>query len=213
MKIILVCCVFLNSLLLSSCLRSQSNPTAESESITSEKLEPELFPIQERMDQKALALKTYLKKNSIYNQKIAILIDMHQYSGKNRLYVYDMDSMKIISKGLVAHGSGSETGYEDSLKFSNVPNSYTSSLGKYKIGAAYIGSFGRSYKLHGLETSNNKAFERAIVLHRYSCVPDTEQDFEICNSLGCPMVSENYFIEIDKYISTSSKPIILEIFY
>jgi hypothetical protein len=138
---------------------------------------------------------------------------MQAFSGKNRLFVYDLDSMKILSKGLVAHGSGSETGYEDSLVFSNVPNSYCTSLGKYKIGNSYIGSFGKSYKLHGLDPTNNKAYERLVVLHRYSCVPDSEQDYAICNSLGCAMVSENYFGELDKFISASKKPIIMEIYY
>jgi hypothetical protein len=27
------------------------------------------------------------------------------------------------------------------------------------------------------------------------------------------MVSENYFLELDKYIATSTKPVLLEIFY
>ena len=121
--------------------------------------------------------------------------------------------MKVVSKALVAHGSGSETDYVDSLKFSNVPNSYCTSLGKYKIGASYIGSFGKSYKLHGLEATNNKAFERFVVLHRYSCVPDAEQSYPICNSLGCPMVSENYFLQLDKFILKSNKPILMEIYY
>lgn len=213
MKIVVYSLFLASFFLISSCVQGQLNPKEPLDEVLSSESEPIAFPIQERMNQKAALLKPFLKQNTVYNQKIAILIDMRQHSGKNRLYVYDMDSMKIISKGLVAHGSGSETGFEDSLKFSNVPNSYTSSLGKYKIGVAYTGSFGRSYKLHGLETSNNKAFERAIVLHRYSCVPDSEQEYEICNSLGCPMVSENYFLEIDKYISNSTKPIVLEIFY
>jgi len=212
MKIVVYSLFLANFFLISSCVQGQSNPKETREVVLNNESVPEAFPILDRMNEKAALLKPYLKHHLVYNQKIAILIDMRQHSGKKRLYVYDMDSMKIISKGLVAHGSGSETVYEYILKFSNVPNSYTSSLGKYKIGSAYTGSFGRSYKLHGLETTNNKAYERAVVLHRYSCVPDNEQEYEICNSLGCPMVSENYFLEIDKYISSSTKPIILEIF-
>lgn len=166
-----------------------------------------------RIKSKAEAAKSYLKAHSNFNQRYAILIDMHMNSGKKRLFVYDLDSMKVVSSGLVAHGSGSNTEYRDSLVFSNVPNSYCTSIGKYKIGASYIGNFGKSYKLHGLDATNNKAFERLVVLHRYSCVPDIEQPYEICNSLGCPMVSENYFLELDKYIAPSSKPLLLEIFY
>jgi hypothetical protein len=87
------------------------------------------------------------------------------------------------------------------------------SLGFYKIGAAYTGSFGRSYKLHGLQASNNKALERAVVLHRYSCVPDEEQASPICNSLGCPMVSERFFESLDGYIRKAAKPVLMYIYY
>jgi hypothetical protein len=132
---------------------------------------------------------------------------------KNRFFVVDLDSMSILRKGLVAHGSGSETGFDDSLRFSNTPNSYCTSLGKYKIGNAYVGNFGRSYKLHGLDPSNSKAFERYVVLHRYSCVPDEEQLYSICNSLGCPMLSENFFDEVDTLIKTSGKSVVMEIYY
>jgi hypothetical protein len=155
----------------------------------------------------------YLKNNTSFNQQYVVLIDMKVNSGKNRLFVLDLSTDRIVSKGLVAHGSGSNTYVRDSLIFSNVPNSYKTSLGKYKIGASYPGRFGKSYKLHGLDASNSNAFDRFIVLHRYSCVPNEEQSYEICNSLGCPMVSEAYFEELDTYIEPSEKPLLLEIFY
>jgi len=155
----------------------------------------------------------YLKNNPSFNKQYAVLIDMKVNSGKARLFVVDLTTDRIVSKGLVAHGSGSNTLIRDSLVFSNVPNSYKTSIGKYKIGASYPGRFGKSYKLHGLDASNSNAFDRFIVLHRYSCVPDEEQSYEICNSLGCPMVSEAYFEELDTYIEPSKKPLLLEIFY
>jgi hypothetical protein len=210
MKVFFYLNLFLSLVFLSSCVQGQ---TDTQESVEVQILENDSLPIFERMNQKAISLKRYLNIHSTYNQNLIVLIDMRQNSGKYRLFVYDLDSMKVISKALVAHGSGSETDYVDSLKFSNVPNSYCTSIGKYKIGASYIGSFGKSYKLHGLDDSNNKAFERFVVLHRYSCVPDSEQSHPICNSLGCPMVSENYFLQLDKYISKSNKPILLEIYY
>ena len=210
MKVFFYLNLFISVIFLCSCVQGQ---TENQESVETNNVVSDSLPIFERMNQKALSLKTYLKTHSTYNQNLIVLIDMRQNSGKYRLFIYDLDSMKAISKALVAHGSGSETDYVDSLKFSNVPNSYCTSIGKYKIGASYIGSFGKSYKLHGLDDSNNKAFERFVVLHRYSCVPDSEQSYPICNSLGCPMVSENYFLELDKYISNSNKPILLEIYY
>jgi hypothetical protein len=199
-------------LTITSCSQAQEAVDQLTNTVVGEN-NPDTLAVYTRLNEKVLTLKSYLQKNPSYNQRQVILIDMRQNSGKYRLFVYDMDSMKIISKGLVAHGSGSETGVSDSLTFSNTPESYMSSLGKYKIGNAYTGSFGRSYKLHGLDKSNSKAFDRAIVLHRYSCVPDNEQSYEICNSLGCPMVSENYFEELDKIVRSSGKPMIMEIYY
>jgi len=210
MKVFLCSLLLITFYLTSSCVRSQNVSENETE-ITS--IDQDSLLIQNRLHEKAAKIKDYLQTHSAYNQKTVILIDMRTFSGKNRLFVYDLDSMKVVSKGLVAHGSGSETGYEDSLIFSNVPNSYCTSLGKYKIGSSYIGSFGKSYKLHGLDPTNNKAYDRLVVLHRYSCVPDNEQEYAICNSLGCAMVSENYFDELDKFISASKKPVIMEIYY
>jgi len=160
------------------------------------------------------ALEKYLASHKgKYSSAYGILIDMRLPSEHYRLFIVDLKKDSIVSMGLVAHGSGSETGNPDSLIFSNTPNSYMTSLGIYKIGSAYEGSFGRSYRLHGLETTNNKAFDRAVVLHPYMCVPDTEQDYPICNSLGCPMVSENYFKTIDKYVVGEKLPVLLKIYY
>ena len=108
---------------------------------------------------------------------------MHLPSQNFRFFIYDFEQDSISHKGLVAHGSGSEIG--DSLVFSNIPESYQSSIGNYRIGAKYSGNFGESYKLHGLDKTNNNAYKRYIVVHPYSCVPDEEQEFPICLSLGC----------------------------
>jgi len=160
------------------------------------------------------AVKTYIKsKGGIYSNQKAILIDMKIPSKYFRLFVVDLKTNQVISKGLCAHGSGSEIAGTDSLQFSNIPNSYMTSLGLYKIGGSYQGSFGKSYKLTGLEKSNDKAAARAIVLHRYSCVPDEEQYYPICNSLGCAMLSENYFEELIPIIDREPKPMIMKIYY
>ncbi|TSJ41520.1 murein L,D-transpeptidase catalytic domain-containing protein [Fluviicola chungangensis] len=166
------------------------------------------------LPQQIAAVKTYIKsKGGIYSNQKAILVDMKIPSKYFRLFVIDLKTNKIISKGLCAHGSGSEIAGTDSLQFSNIPNSYMTSLGLYKIGHSYQGSFGKSYKLAGLEKSNDKAAVRAIVLHRYSCVPDEEQHYPICNSLGCAMLSEKYFEELMPIIDREPKPMILKIYY
>lgn len=118
-----------------------------------------------------------------------------------------------MSKGIVAHGCGSATDNEDSLIFKNIEHSNCTSLGKYSIGSSYIGRFGKAYKLHGLDHSNDQAFKRNIVLHSYWQVPAFEQPFQICFSKGCPMVSETYFKELEQIIDSSDTPILLSIYY
>lgn len=198
---------------LHSCYSANSKKNLPDTSVLSiDRIDDSLL-VFDRIREHTEKLNDFLKNNREYQEQFAFLIDMRIHSGYKRFFVVDLKTGEIIKKGLTTHGSGSEFPSSDSLVFSNVPESYCSSLGIYKIGSAYYGNFGRSYKLHGLESTNNKAFERAVVLHRYSCVPDQEQPYPICNSLGCPMLSENFFPEIDEMIKGSSKPILMEIYY
>lgn len=158
-------------------------------------------------------IKKLINKNPQYNNKIAFFVDMKISSGKNRFFVYDLKENKIIDKGLVAHGSGSETGIKGKLRFSNVPNSLSTSLGKYYIGKYYYGKFGRAYKLYGLDNTNSNAFKRDIVFHYYYDVPYKEKDGYICNSFGCPMVNKKYFDRISRLIDSSESNILMSIYY
>lgn len=169
------------------------------------------FQVSTPKKEKIEELKEFLK-NKNYNQNIAFLIDFKIPSNRNRMFVYDLKNDKVLEKDLVSHGEGSDLG-NGNLQFSNVENSYCSSLGKYKVGYSYEGQFGKAYKLMGLEASNSNAFKRAVVLHQYKCVPDTEQEQPICFSLGCPMVSQKFFNILEKYIDSSKKPIILMAYY
>lgn len=158
-------------------------------------------------------VKRLIESNKKYNKRIAFFIDMKIPSGKNRFFVYDLKTNKIIDKGLVAHGSGSETGIKGKLKFSNAPNSLSTSLGKYYIGNSYYGKFGKAYKLYGLDKTNSNAFHRDIVFHYYFDVPYQEQKGYICNSFGCPMVNKKYFERAAKIIDGSESNIIMSIYY
>jgi len=159
-------------------------------------------------------IKSFTLANRGYSKKIAFLVDMKIKSGKNRFFVYDLENEKIIDQGLVAHGSGSETGIKgDILQFSNVPNSNCSSLGRYSIEKSYTGVFGKAFRLQGLDQTNNNAMQRAIVLHRYKEVPDEEKEYYIINSHGCPMVSELFFKRLEKVIEGSDAKIMLYMYY
>ena len=144
--------------------------------------------------------------------KYCFLVDMSIASGKNRFFVYDLTNNSIVLSGLVAHGSCNEN-FLAEAKFSNTPNCGCSSIGKYKVGCAYYGQYGRAYKLHGLEAENSNAFIRAVVLHGFSCVPDGEiYPKPLCNSLGCTMVAPNFFAKLSALIDHSKKPVMLWIY-
>jgi hypothetical protein len=143
-----------------------------------------------------------------YNTRYCFLVDMKLPSGRNRMFLYDMQRDSILAAGLVTHGSG--TRYSEEIQFSNEPGSYCTSPGRYKIGQAYYGKFGLAYKLHGLDATNSNAYSRAVVLHGHSCVPDREVfPFEICESQGCPTVSPGFLTELKTYLQASGKPILL----
>lgn len=147
-----------------------------------------------------------------YSTRYCFLIDMSIPSGRNRFFVYDLEKDAVAYSGLVAHGSCEER-FLSRAKFSNVANSGCSSMGRYKVGVFYNGKYGESFKLHGLDNSNSNAFSRGVVIHGYDCVPD-EEIFPrvLCNSLGCPMVSYNFFDRLSRIIQRSDKPILLWIY-
>jgi hypothetical protein len=169
--------------------------------------------IDERIATHSAEIKSFIAKNKEYNDQVTFLVDMKIHSGRNRFFIYDLQSDTVTDKGLVAHGSGSETNIAGKLKFSNVNNSLCTALGKYSIGNSYNGQFGKAYKLYGLDKTNDNAYLRNIVLHKYEDVPYEEQINEICNSYGCPMVNETFYKQIEKIIDSSDKKILLYIYY
>lgn len=164
-----------------------------------------------RLKDKALLAKDYVNENG-FEVSYCFMIDMRLPSGKNRFFVYNLLKDSLEAAGLVAHGKGSES--ESGLIFSNTPKSNCTSLGKYKIGHSYNGSFGLSYKLKGLDKTNSKALDRAVVLHSFCGVPNTEvYPAPIALSEGCPMVSTAFFTQLKAYMDESQEPILLWIYY
>ena len=166
----------------------------------------------QRLKQKAILAKGFVNEHG-YNETYCFLLDMRLPSGKNRFFVYNLIRDSVEIAGLVTHGSGSDNGAED-LIFSNVKNSNCTSLGKYKIGNSYTGSFGLAYKLCGLDKTNSNAFDRFVVLHSHACVPNDEiSPLPICVSLGCPTVSPAFLARLKKYLDESQQPVLLWIYY
>ena len=161
---------------------------------------------------KAEEVKSYLKKNSKYNKDVFFLLDMRIPSNKYRFFVFDTKKNKITDSGLVAHGSGSETATEE-LQFSNTDGSLMTSLGKYYIGNSYNGTFGKAYRMYGLDNTNSNAFLRSIVLHAHKRMPYEEQISPIILSWGCPMLNEKFYLRIQNILDNSDKNVIMYIYY
>ncbi len=167
----------------------------------------------DRLKLQAASIEKYVRENN-YNSEYVFLVDMSLPSGKNRFFIYNLKKEIPEQAALVTHGVGSNRyNNDDPLQFSNMPYSFKTSIGKYKIGNSYYGRFGLAYKLQGLESTNDKALERAIVLHAHKEVPDTEPfPGYIIVSAGCPVVSPTFLGTLNKYISASKKPILLWIY-
>ncbi|MBN4052009.1 murein L,D-transpeptidase catalytic domain family protein [Cytophagaceae bacterium AH-315-L13] len=171
-----------------------------------------------RLELKAIEALAFCKKNKM-DTNFCILIDMGIHSGKNRLFVWDFKANKVAHKGLCSHGScngsnGPGYSYEKAV-FRNVSGSYCSSIGKYKIGNRGYSNWGVhiNYKLHGLESSNSKAYPRIIVLHSYGFVSNMEVYPEYAiTSWGCPMVSNEMMKYIDKKLKKSQLPVLLWVY-
>lgn len=152
----------------------------------------------------------WLEENG-YSTELLFIADMSLHMNLKRFYVVNPDSQKLLNSFLVAHGSGGKSTVSNAV-FSNVPGSYCSSQGRYRIGETYDGKFGRSYRLHGLDASNSNAYDRSIVFHAFLDQTDKEYGTPNYFSSGCPMVSHNAFDYCDSLIQLQDKPVMLVIY-
>ncbi|QCX39774.1 murein L,D-transpeptidase catalytic domain family protein [Aureibaculum algae] len=148
------------------------------------------------------ALKGYVQlqnKQQLKNSKYLTLIDMSVSANTERFYLINMETQSIEHKSVVAHGE--KSGLEYAKKFSNKVNSHQSSIGFYKTAETYSGKHGLSLRLDGLEYSNNKARERAIVIHSadYANPDFIQSNGRLGRSWGCPALPDkDYAVIINK---------------
>ena len=94
------------------------------------------------------------------------LADFSLASSEARFQIVDLAAGRVERSYLVAHGSGSDPAGTGMLhRFSNDPGSHATSRGAYLTAPTYIGKYGRSQRLVGLDTDNSLALDRAIVIH------------------------------------------------
>ncbi|MFQ3173023.1 MAG: hypothetical protein ACI8W0_000104 [Flavobacterium sp.] len=152
-----------------------------------------------------------LKEKGLISRNVLTIIDFSMSSNANRLWVIDLNTNTILYNSLVAHGRN--TGNEFATSFSNVPQSFKSSLGFYSTGEIYKGKHGESLKLDGLEKGiNSNARDRAIVIHGAEYVSHSfiKNNKRLGRSLGCPAIP----VELtDKIIQTIKDKSCLFIYY
>ncbi|SFR38354.1 L,D-transpeptidase catalytic domain [Marinobacter gudaonensis] len=117
------------------------------------------------------------------------VIDFSLPSTEERLWIFDLNTGKLLLRDLVAHGRNS--GNLESTEFSNVEGSHQSSIGLFRASESYYGKHGYSLRLDGLEPGiNDLARQRAIVIHGADYVNEDwiHKYGRIGRSHGCPAV-------------------------
>jgi hypothetical protein len=118
------------------------------------------------------------------------IIDYSLPSTQPRLWVFDLNSGRLLYRELVAHGRNSGDNYAQ--HFSNGLGSLQSSLGLFRTLDTYTGNNGYSLRMDGLDVGfNDKALQRAIVMHGapYVDVGLSHTQGRIGRSWGCPAVN------------------------
>ena len=129
----------------------------------------------------------------IHHQRIPLrdrmyLVDFQKYSGEERFYEVDLFGGHVTAYR-TCHGRGSDpqhSGY--ARRFSNTPDSYMSSLGAFSTaGAGWGAQQGPNVLLDGLEYSNDRARERAIIVHGadYADPDFLAREGKLGRSYGC----------------------------
>jgi hypothetical protein len=132
-----------------------------------------------------------VQQGKLSKDNIISIADFSQPSCRKRLFVIDLNNLRVLFNTYVAHGVNS--GREYANEFSNKLESNKSSLGFYETKSTYQGGNGYSLKLEGLERGiNDNAEIRDIVIHGAGYVDESliRSQGYIGRSWGCPALPE-----------------------
>lgn len=123
----------------------------------------------------------------IRNRDIMAIADFSRPSRIPRFFLYNLLDGHTTPL-LVSHGIGSDRSHSGWVQeFSNIPGSEATSAGAYMVGESYIGKYGASRRLIGLDPENDQAENRAIVIHpaRYVSQEIVDRQGKLGRSQGC----------------------------
>ncbi len=133
----------------------------------------------------------------IRQQDRIAIADFSLASSRLRFHLVDLHNGATRSM-LVSHGIGSDPEHTGELqRFSNEVNSEATSEGAFLASNYYVGKHQLSQRLIGLDSTNNNALDRAIVIHAawYSNSDMIAKHGKLGRSQGCFAVGEG---ELDK---------------
>ncbi|MNQ89286.1 hypothetical protein D3C85_1045890 [compost metagenome] len=124
------------------------------------------------------------------DKSILTIADFDLNSTSKRLWIIDLDKKKLLLNTWVAHGQRS--GSDKATRFSNLNDSFQSSIGFYLTAEVYRGQHGKSLRLDGMDEGfNSNARRRSIVVHGADYVSQGTINAlgRLGRSQGCPAVA------------------------
>lgn len=113
-----------------------------------------------------------VNKGKLDNQRYIAVVDFSKASSKPRFFLVNLQT-GAVEGHQVAHGSGSDPGHTGTpTRFSNVNNSFMSSLGYYRTMDTYNGKHPHSLQLSGLSVTNDQVCRRSVIVHPATYVHD-----------------------------------------
>lgn len=134
----------------------------------------------------------------IEHRDLIAIVDFSLPSRSPRFHLLNLADGRVSSHW-VAHGRGSDPAHTGWLeRFSNELHSNATSAGAYRTADTYVGAHGRSIRLEGLDATNSRAAERAVVVHGAWYVSEAMigQWGVLGRSEGCFAVSQDSLGEI-----------------
>jgi hypothetical protein len=165
----------------------------------------ESFHLNNQIIDYLVSILSYAYTKPIEQNNILTLIDYSKPASEKRLWVFDLNTQKLLFFTYVSHGL--KSGTLESNYFSNRFDSKASSIGVYRTNKTYYGRHGLSLKLDGLEPGfNDNADSRAIVMHGgwYVEEPFILKYGRAGRSWGCPAISDQLVTPIINLIKDKS---------
>ncbi|MEL6877967.1 MAG: murein L,D-transpeptidase catalytic domain-containing protein [Pseudomonadota bacterium] len=132
---------------------------------------------------------------AIWKRDIVGIADFGVHSANKRFHFVNLEREEVQSYH-VSHGTGSDPEHDGWLNnYSNVEGSNATSRGAYVTWEWYVGRYGTSVRLGGLDSTNEAALRRYIVMHRAKYAEPTHIDKwgRLGRSNGCFALGEEQF--------------------